>query len=53
MQFKEAQLIRKEWLEKHKDEKCEHKETEKEYYLGAQTGDRICKKCGEVVEHQS
>jgi RecJ-like exonuclease len=27
---------------------CKHPRSEKEYYLGAQTGDRICLDCGEV-----
>lgn len=31
-----------------KPEDCEHTSTSKEYYLGSDTGDRICNDCGEV-----
>lgn len=43
---KGAQL-RKEWAEKG-DPPCEHLVLDKEYYLGADTGDLICTTCGEV-----
>ena len=29
-------------------EECDHKNLKKEYYLGTQTGDWICCKCGET-----
>jgi len=42
MQSKSAAEIRKKWGNK----KCDHPEFDKEYYLGAQTGDYICTQCG-------
>lgn len=28
---------------------CDHPKTEKEYYLGSDTGDKVCTTCGRVV----
>jgi hypothetical protein len=30
---------------------CEHPEIDKEYYLGSDTGDVVCKVCGETWPH--
>ena len=46
MQSREAEALRARWVGK----PCDHPKTSKEYYLGAQTGDYVCTKCGEVVE---
>lgn len=43
MQAKKAANLRRAWGEK----PCEHPAFEKEYILGAQTGDYICTQCGE------
>jgi len=45
MQADAAQRLRERWG----DKPCDHPDTEKEYYLGAQTGDRVCTKCGRSV----
>lgn len=42
IQNKEARKISESW----QGGKCEHTTVEKEYYLGAATGDYICVKCG-------
>ena len=42
MQSKRASEIRQKWGSK----KCDHPEFDKEYDLGAQTGDYICMQCG-------
>lgn len=42
MQYDEAAQLRKNWG----DKPCSHPTTEKEYYLGASTGDRVCTTCG-------
>ena len=42
MQYKKAKEIRDNWG----DKTCEHPKFEKEYYLGADTGDLICIECG-------
>jgi hypothetical protein len=42
MQFDRAQELRKLWG----DKPCNHPEVDKEYYLGAQTGDLVCTQCG-------
>lgn len=46
MQFEKANRLRDEWG----DKPCSHPSTEKEYYLGADTGDRVCSQCGRVVD---
>lgn len=42
MQYDEGLAIRKEWG----DKPCSHPVVVKEYYLGSNTGDRICTTCG-------
>lgn len=42
MQLREALELRKKWGDKH----CNHPHLEKEYDLGAQTGDWVCTTCG-------
>jgi hypothetical protein len=43
IQSKEAAEKRKQWG----DKPCDHPSFAKEYYLGAQTGDKVCVQCGE------
>jgi hypothetical protein len=45
MQAKQAQILRDEWG----DKPCNHPNYEKEYYLGANTGDKVCTQCGQVL----
>lgn len=47
MQAKKGTQLRKEWAEKG-GPPCEHSVLDKEYYLGADTGDVICTTCGET-----
>ena len=42
MQADEVAELRENWGEK----PCNHDHVEKEYYLGAQTGDYVCTTCG-------
>lgn len=42
MQFDEIKDIREKWG----DKPCDHPNIEKEYMLGAQTGDYVCTQCG-------
>lgn len=42
MQMDEAERLRETWGNK----PCDHPNITKEYYLGAQTGDYVCTKCG-------
>ncbi len=42
LQSKEAEALRKAWG----DKPCKHPNLEKEYYLGADTGDWVCTICG-------
>lgn len=42
MQNDKAQQLQRSWG----DKPCEHKSVEKEYFLGAQTGDYVCTTCG-------
>ena len=44
MQLKDAAQLRKD----RGDEPCDHPNIEKEYYLGAQTGDYVCTSCGKA-----
>jgi uncharacterized Zn-finger protein len=44
MQFQKAKELRKSWAGK----PCEHPHIEKEYYLGADTGDVVCSTCGKL-----
>lgn len=45
MQHEKAKSIRKSWGNK----ACNHPKVEKEYYLGTQTGDKVCTTCGREV----
>ena len=47
MQFEKSDSL-KNATTKEQKESCDHS-FEKEYYLGAQTGDYICTKCGYVL----
>jgi len=42
MDVQDAEKIRKQWG----DKPCDHPHLEKEYYLGAATGDYVCTQCG-------
>lgn len=42
MQMQEAAELKMKWG----DKSCSHKLLAKEYYLGSETGDYVCKKCG-------
>jgi hypothetical protein len=44
MQANKAADLKKAW----KDKPCSHPQVEKEYYLGAQTGDYVRTTCGET-----
>jgi hypothetical protein len=48
MQHEKAQRLRKQWG----NEPCDHPSTEKEYYLGSDTGDKVCTTCGRVVDNE-
>lgn len=45
MQHEEARALRKVWG----DKPCDHPKVEKEYYLGSDTGDKVCTTCGREV----
>ncbi len=45
MQLEKAKNLREQWGDKH----CDHPSTEKEYFLGSDTGDKVCSTCGKVV----
>jgi hypothetical protein len=47
MQMDEAARLRKQW-ERAGSPACDHPRLEKEYYLGSQTGDKVCTSCGET-----
>lgn len=47
MQHEEIEQIRRAWGNK----PCDHPSVEKEYYLGADTGDKVCTQCGRIVEY--
>lgn len=51
MQYDKGAKLRKE--AESRKEKCKHPHIEKEYYLGAQTGDYICSSCGETHWNKS
>lgn len=44
MQMDKARELRLSWGKKH----CKHPSFVKEYYLGADTGDKVCTQCGET-----
>jgi len=46
MQYDDAQRKR----QYQGNEDCEHPDYDKEYYLGAQTGDYVCTSCGAVLD---
>jgi len=46
MQIKKGEQLRKEWAEKG-NPPCDHLVLDKEYHLGADTGDLICTTCGD------
>ena len=48
MQLEEATRLRKAWEAKG-NPPCEHPKTEREYALGAHTGDTVCTTCGETT----
>lgn len=48
MQLEKAQSLRRTWGNK----PCNHPQTEKEYYLGSDTGDKVCTTCGRVVDEE-
>ena len=45
MQLEKANKLRKAWG----DKPCNHPDVEKEYYLGSNTGDKVCTTCGRVI----
>jgi hypothetical protein len=47
MQAKKAAKLHKEWVEKG-NPPCDHVNLDKEYDLGADTGDLVCTSCGET-----
>ena len=48
MQMREAMRLRRAW-EAMGNPPCEHPDVDKEYYLGADTGDEVCTTCGEAA----
>lgn len=48
MQMQEAQRLRDEW-ERKGNPPCNHERVEKEYYLGTDTGDKVCSVCGKTM----
>jgi transcription initiation factor TFIIIB Brf1 subunit/transcription initiation factor TFIIB len=46
MQMDEAARLREKWG----DKPCSHPKIMKEYYLGSQTGDKVCTTCGAVID---
>lgn len=47
MQMSKAEQLRRAWAEKG-NPPCEHPQLDREYYLGADTGDYVCTTCGTV-----
>ncbi len=47
VQMTKVAEIRQEWIKAGSPE-CDHPDLDKEYYLGAQTGDFACMRCGET-----
>jgi len=43
VQMKDAENLQR----THQGAPCQHPKLDKEYYLGAQTGDYVCTKCGQ------
>ncbi len=48
MQIKKAQQLRDDWG----DKPCEHPDFDREYYLGAHTGDYVCVQCGSCLTNE-
>jgi transposase-like protein len=51
MQIEEADRLRKQWKQLG-NEPCNHSHLEKEYYLGASTGDYVCTQCGKSFDDE-
>jgi hypothetical protein len=49
MQMNDAGFLRQSWKKKG-DPPCDHPSTEREYHLGAHTGDTVCTVCGRIVD---
>jgi hypothetical protein len=47
VQMDDVRHIRDRW-EAAGSQSCEHQDVEKEYYLGSQTGDFVCTRCGKT-----
>lgn len=47
MQYEKGKELR----DSGKEKTCDSHDYEKEYYLGADTGDYICTKCGHTITH--
>jgi hypothetical protein len=47
MKMEEALELQRKWKD-NGDLPCEHSNIEKEYHIGAQTGDYVCTTCGEA-----
>ena len=45
MQMRKVQTLRDEWG----DKPCDHPDYDRENYLGADTGDKVCTQCGRVL----
>jgi hypothetical protein len=48
MQWKDAEQLREIWG----DKPCDHPDYDKEYYLGADTMDKVCTQCGQVLSSE-
>jgi hypothetical protein len=48
MQSRKVTRLQTQWG----DKPCDHPSFDKEYYLGSQTGDFICKQCGKEFSRQ-
>jgi hypothetical protein len=49
MQMGEAARLQQQWG----NDPCDHPSWEKEYHLGSDTGDKVCSRCGHVVDFDS
>ena len=47
MQASKGAELRRAWEAKG-NQPCKHPETDKEYYLGSDSGDRVCTTCGAI-----
>jgi len=48
MEMKKAQRLRTAWG----DKPCDHPDYDRENYLGADTGDKVCTQCGRVLSDE-